>query len=64
MSEPDPDAQTELGNRIDALLWEQVATVPLYQKPTFIAFQSSIEGVEDNATEWGPLWNSETWTVE
>ena len=64
VSEPDPDAQTELGNQIDALLWEQVATVPLYQKPTFIAFQSSIQGVEDNATEWGPLWNSESWTVQ
>jgi peptide/nickel transport system substrate-binding protein len=64
VSEPDTDAQVKLGNQIDELLWGQVATVPLYQKPTFIAYQSSIEGVEDNATEWGPLWNSETWTVQ
>lgn len=62
--EPDPAAQAELGNQIDALLWEQVATVPLYQKPTFIAYQSSIQGVEDNATQAGPLWNSDTWTVQ
>ena len=64
VSEPDTDAQVELGNQIDALLWGQVATVPLYQKPTFLAYQSSIEGPEDNSTEWGPLWNSETWTVQ
>ncbi len=64
VTEPDPAAQAEIGNRIDALLWEQVATVPLYQKPTFIAWQSSIEGVEDNSTQAGPLWNSETWTVQ
>ena len=64
VSEPDPDAQTELGNQIDALLWGQVATVPLYQKPTFIAYQSSLSGVEDNSTQAGPLWNSETWTTE
>ncbi|MGY1748421.1 ABC transporter family substrate-binding protein [Modestobacter sp. SYSU DS0511] len=64
VSEPDPEAQAELGNQIDALLWEQVATVPLYQKPTFIAYQSSINGVEDNSTQAGPLWNSATWTVD
>jgi peptide/nickel transport system substrate-binding protein len=64
VSEPDTDAQVKLGNQIDALLWGQVATVPLYQKPTFIAYQSSIEGPEDNSTQWGPLWNSETWTVQ
>ena len=63
-AEPDRDKQAELGNEIDALLWEQMATIPLYQKPTFIAYQSDIEGVEDNATEAGPLWNSETWSVK
>jgi peptide/nickel transport system substrate-binding protein len=61
---PDPDAQAKLGNEIDRALWEQVATVPLYQKPTFIAYQSSIKGVQDNSTQAGPLWNSETWTVK
>ncbi|GAB3360806.1 ABC transporter family substrate-binding protein [Modestobacter lapidis] len=64
VTEPDPEAQAELGNQIDALLWEQMATVPLYQKPTFIAYQSAIEGVEDNSTQAGPLWNSETWTLQ
>ena len=63
LQEPDPDAQAELGNQIDALLWGQVATVPLYQKPTFIAYQSTIEGPEDNSTQSGPLWNSHTWTT-
>ncbi|WP_137161354.1 ABC transporter family substrate-binding protein [Blastococcus sp. CCUG 61487] len=64
VQEPDADEQARLGNEIDALLWEQVATVPLYQKPTFIAYNSRISGVEDNSTQAGPLWNSETWTVE
>ncbi|MFQ1000390.1 ABC transporter family substrate-binding protein [Modestobacter sp. SSW1-42] len=63
-TEPDPDAQAVLGNQIDALLWGQVATVPLYQKPTFIAHQSNIQGVEDNSTQSGPLWNASTWTVQ
>jgi len=32
------------------------------QKPTFIAYQSSVQGVEDNASQAGPLWNSEQWS--
>ncbi|WP_222192213.1 ABC transporter family substrate-binding protein [Modestobacter italicus] len=63
-AEPERERQAELGNQIDALLWDQMATIPLYQKPTFIAYQSSIEGVQDNPTEAGPLWNSQTWTIE
>ncbi|MDP9429061.1 MAG: ABC transporter family substrate-binding protein [Actinomycetota bacterium] len=63
-TEPDRKRQAELGNEIDALLWDQMATIPLYQKPTFIAHQSSIEGVQVNPTEAGPLWNSETWSVQ
>ena len=64
LQEPDPDAQIALGNQIDALLWGDLYTIPLYQKPTFLAYSSAIEGVEDNATQAGPLWNSEKWTVQ
>jgi len=63
LSEPDPDASAEVGNQIDALLWEDLYTIPLYKKPNFLTYSSAIEGVEDNATQAGPLWNSETWTL-
>ena len=63
LQEPDPDAQIALGNEIDALLWGDLYTIPLYQKPTFLAYSSDIEGVEDNVTQAGPLWNSEKWSL-
>lgn len=63
-TEPDPEAQADIGNQIDAALWELMATVPLYQKPTLLAYRSNISGVEDNSTQAGPLWNSSSWTVE
>lgn len=63
LSEPDPDVSAEIGNQIDALLWEDLYTIPLYQKPTMLAYSSTLEGVEDNATEAGPLWNSENWVL-
>ena len=61
--EPERDAQAELGNQIDALLWGNLFTIPLYQKPTFLAYSSTIEGVEENATNAGPTWNSDKWSV-
>ena len=63
LREPDPDARAELGNRIDALLWEDLYTIPLYQQPTLFAYSADLRGVEGNASHSGPLWNSETWTL-
>ena len=63
VSEPDPDAAADLANQVDTALWAQMATLPLFQKPTVIAYQSTITGVEDNSSQAGPLWNSETWAV-
>jgi peptide/nickel transport system substrate-binding protein len=59
------DAQiAAVGNQIDGLLWDQMATLPLYQKPTYIAYSSTIKGAEDNPTQAGPLWNASTWTLQ
>lgn len=63
-AEPDRDKQVDLANQIDTLLWQDMFTLPLYQKPTFLAYDSSIDGVGDNPTQAGPLWNSETWSVK
>jgi peptide/nickel transport system substrate-binding protein len=51
----------DTGNQIDKLLWDQMATLPLYQKPTFIAYSSNVKGPQDNPTQQGPLWNAFTW---
>jgi peptide/nickel transport system substrate-binding protein len=60
-SETDAKKIADTGNQIDKLLWDQMATLPLYQKPTFIAYQSSVQNVQDNASQAGPLWNSDQW---
>jgi peptide/nickel transport system substrate-binding protein len=63
VSDPDPDGAAALANQVDTALWDQMATLPLYQKPTFIAHQANIENVVDNSSQAGPLWNSETWAL-
>jgi len=63
VSEPDPAKTADLANQVDKALWDQMATLPLYQKPTFIAYQSNIKNVQDNASQTGPLWNAEKWAL-
>ena len=53
---PGPDQ--DLGNQVDKLLWGDLYTLPLYQKPTFIAYNSNYTGIEENATNAGPLWDA------
>jgi glutathione transport system substrate-binding protein len=58
------ERQVEITNQVDVLLWDLMPTLPLYQKPTFIAYSSNLQGVQDNSTQAGPLWNASSWTVE
>jgi peptide/nickel transport system substrate-binding protein len=55
------DEIKKLGNEVDKLLWSDLYTVPLYQKPTFIAYNSNYTGIEENATNAGPLWDATKW---
>ena len=50
-------------NRVDELLWEDLPTIPLYQKPSYLPYRSSIQGVEDNPSTYGPLWNADEWSL-
>jgi len=52
--------EVKFANQADELLWQQMYTLPLYQKPTLLAYDSNYGNIGDNATQAGPLWNSET----
>ena len=58
-TELDEDASARLANDADRILWEELATIPLYQVPTFTAWSSRFTGILPNAAGAGPLWNSE-----
>jgi peptide/nickel transport system substrate-binding protein len=63
VAEPDPAKTADLANQVDKALWDQMYTLPLFQKPTIIAYQSNIKNVQDNSSQTGPLWNSEKWAL-
>ena len=50
-------------NKADKLLWSDMFSLPLYQKPTLVAFDSNYKGIADNSTQAGPLWNNDTFSV-
>jgi len=57
----DPKARIKLVNAADAQLAKDVPTIPLYQKPTYFVFKTSLKGLVDNPTLQGPTWNTEAW---
>lgn len=63
-AELDPAKSAATVNEIDKQLWEDMVTIPLYSKPTFIAFDNTFGNVADNGTSDGPFWNSYTWGVK
>jgi peptide/nickel transport system substrate-binding protein len=60
-AELDPAKSATLANQIDRRLWEGLPSIPLFQRPTFIAWRDALRNVADNHTIEGPLWNAETW---
>jgi peptide/nickel transport system substrate-binding protein len=61
ISELDAAKSAELGNQIDQLLWQDMATLPLYQKPQLIGWRNTFTGIGDNLSSQGPFWNAGTW---
>lgn len=50
-------------NDIDEMMWEDLPNLPLYQKPTFLAYEERFENITDNTTTESPFWNSEEWVL-
>lgn len=62
-AELDPAKRVALVNRAGKILGLNVPSLPLYQKPTFLVYKSKLQGLVDNPTLAGPLWNVEEWRV-
>ncbi|MDQ6650709.1 MAG: ABC transporter family substrate-binding protein [Actinomycetota bacterium] len=62
--ELDEKKSAALANEVDQQLWDDMVTIPLYQKPTFIAFKDTFGNIRDNATSEGPFFNAGTWGLK
>jgi peptide/nickel transport system substrate-binding protein len=60
-AETDRAKSVELGNQVDQILTDDMATIPLYTKPTFLAYRNTFANIVDNSTLEGPFFNANTW---
>ena len=51
-------------NKADAQISKDAYTLPLYQKPTLIAYYPNLVNVRDNATTMGPTYNIRDWGLK
>ena len=60
-SATNPVQEAALFNAADRLLWQNMITLPLYQKPIFDAWTSTLGNVVPNPSSQGLTWNAQTW---
>jgi peptide/nickel transport system substrate-binding protein len=51
-----------LVNRADAIIGNDVPQIPLFQRPTFLVYKTSVHGMVDNPSSGGFTWNAEEWS--
>jgi peptide/nickel transport system substrate-binding protein len=59
--ELDRARQASLYNQADAILWKDMVTLPLFQKPTLLVYQSRYRNLVNNITTEGPVSTMERW---
>ena len=59
----DPEEQKQLIIQIETILWDDLATVPVFAFPGIVAYDANAEGVVYNATQSGLTWNMQDWSL-
>ena len=59
----DPTEQAAVANEADSVLWEDLATIPLWRLPAVVASSNRVAGVKPNPTDQSITWNLETWSL-
>jgi peptide/nickel transport system substrate-binding protein len=59
-----PAIETNDFNKADAILWKNMVTLPLYQKPDFYAWSNTLKGVIPNTSSVGITWNANDWSIK
>jgi peptide/nickel transport system substrate-binding protein len=48
--------------RVGKILANDVPMIPLFQRPTYLVYKTSVKGMVDNASSQGPSFNAENWS--
>jgi peptide/nickel transport system substrate-binding protein len=61
IGELDAGRRRTLLDQIDRLLWTDLPDIPLYQRPTFVAYSARYTNLVDNPNDEDLTWNAEQW---
>ncbi|MDW3212470.1 MAG: ABC transporter substrate-binding protein [Ilumatobacteraceae bacterium] len=62
-AELDADAQLELSNELDVLIWEDLVTIPVFSFPGVAAWSENAENIVYNPSNNGLMWNAASWQL-
>jgi peptide/nickel transport system substrate-binding protein len=48
--------------KVGKTLANDVPMIPLFQRPTYLVYKTSVKGIVDNASSQGPSFNAENWS--
>jgi ABC-type transport system substrate-binding protein len=51
-----------LVNRAGTIIGNDVPMIPLFQRPTYLVYKTSVKGMLDNPSSQGPSFNAENWS--
>jgi peptide/nickel transport system substrate-binding protein len=60
--ELNPAKRLALVNRAGTIIGNDVPVIPLFQRPTYLVYKTSVKGMVDNPTSQGPSFNAESWS--
>ena len=64
LQEFDTDAQLEIINEIETILWDDLVTIPLFSHPGTAAWSDNLENVVANPAQTDIVWNMWEWTAQ
>jgi peptide/nickel transport system substrate-binding protein len=60
--ELNPNKRLNLIKAVGKTLANDVPMIPLFQRPTYLVYKTSVAGLVDNASSQGPSFNAENWS--
>jgi peptide/nickel transport system substrate-binding protein len=60
---PDPKKRADILNKAEAIMVDDVPSVPMFVRPGFLINNKKVSGTVINPTNQGSTWNIEKWTV-
>src|SRR5215831_11001047 len=60
--ELNPAKRLALVKAVGKIMASDVPMIPLYQRPTYLVYKTSVKGMVDNPTSQGPSFNAESWS--